>query len=56
MVVVAIIAVCILLFLIVIGWLVPLGLWITAIAAWRKSRYFRPCGNAFASCTAQPNC
>ena len=36
----AIIAVCILLFLIVISWLVPLGLWITAIAAGVKVGIF----------------
>lgn len=36
----AIIAVCILLFLIVIAWLVPLGLWITAIAAGVKVGIF----------------
>lgn len=36
----AIIAVCILLFLIIISWLVPLGLWITAIAAGVKVGIF----------------
>ena len=38
--IIAIIAVCILLFLIVIAWLVPLGLWITAIAAGVKVGIF----------------
>ena len=38
--IVAIIAVLILLFLIIISWLVPVGLWITAIAAGVKGGNF----------------